>query len=363
MKLNSRNTLNFEILSIWNNRPTVKVFLEPYANASCLNSYDIAEAVASVIGSVDLSTCQCQPFVQQNGEAFVPFKVWTENGPARFQMSPDVYVFEEVEQKMITHKCLNEGFFQSNYSGFDYTDLLPIPEIFDHNVTELIEEMNQTVSFFNDNGTDYINLMNPVTVVWSKIKDSAPEHYLLVETETAEMMQKTFEIGLEANGRESPEKEVEVLSNGLKITFLKELCIPNYKFFGFVRYIITVNETGLLKASFWDKKSGENLKLYFLGEEANGIPKVAPNETNFGKILLPLTTKTTSTTTTSTTVASTSTSTTSKPATSESDTKNEFPEETMKPVIPEAHGKDEAAEASGLSLWILILIIIFSIIG
>uniref|UniRef100_A0AC34G4K8 Uncharacterized protein n=1 Tax=Panagrolaimus sp. ES5 TaxID=591445 RepID=A0AC34G4K8_9BILA len=274
-------------------------------------------------------------------------------------MSQDVYVFQEVEQKMITHKCLNEGFIQSNYSGFDYTELLPIPEIFGHNETDLIEEMNHNMTFFNDNGTDYINLVNPATVVWLKVEDSAPEHYLLVETETEEMMQKTFEIGLEANGRESPQKKVELLSNGWKVTFIKELCISDYKFLGFVRYIIAVNETGVLKASFYDSKSGENLKLYYLGEEANGIPKVAPNETNFGKILLPLTT-----TTTSTTVASTSTSTTSKPTTPEP-TKNELPEETVKPAVPAAHGKGEGetAKASGLSLSFLIPIIIVSIIG
>uniref|UniRef100_A0A914ZA68 Uncharacterized protein n=1 Tax=Panagrolaimus superbus TaxID=310955 RepID=A0A914ZA68_9BILA len=221
-------------------------------------------------------------------------------------------------------------FLKTNYAGIDYTDLLTIPE---NNETELIKEMNQTMPFFIDNGTDYINLLNSITVVWLKIKDSEPKHFLLIVTENGEIIQKTFKIGIEANGRD-PEKEIEFLPNGLKINLENKLCIPAYEFFGFVRYIITVNETGLLKASFYDGKHGKNLKLYYLKEESNGIPKTASNETNIQKVLLPLTSTTTSTTTTSTTAITSSTSplTPTNTTTSEPVTKIEVSEETVKPM-------------------------------
>uniref|UniRef100_A0A914XXU0 DUF2004 domain-containing protein n=1 Tax=Panagrolaimus superbus TaxID=310955 RepID=A0A914XXU0_9BILA len=147
-----------QYLWIWKTRPAAKIFFEPYGN-----------------------------------------ELWTENGPVLFELSGQLdallnfYVSEEEEEKLNTFVCLNYEFLQRNYAGFDYTDLLPISEISENNETELFEEINKNVTFFNDNGTDYINLVNPITVVWLKIKDTEPEHFLLIETESGEIMQKTFE--------------------------------------------------------------------------------------------------------------------------------------------------------------------------
>uniref|UniRef100_A0A914QE05 Uncharacterized protein n=1 Tax=Panagrolaimus davidi TaxID=227884 RepID=A0A914QE05_9BILA len=201
---------SFDIHSIWKpKQDDVKIFFEPYGKKSCLKQDHYG-------GVYKIPKCPCQFF------------------------------FQEQYEKMITNECLNKEFLLKNYRTFDYTDLFTPP--LNNAETGLIEEMDENVPFYNLNGTDYINLANPITVFWLKIKDSEPDHFLLLETENGEMIQKTFKIGLEANGRD-PEKRVEILSNDVKIYLKNELCISNYYFLGFVRYVITVNETGILKAS------------------------------------------------------------------------------------------------------------------
>uniref|UniRef100_A0A914XZY1 Uncharacterized protein n=1 Tax=Panagrolaimus superbus TaxID=310955 RepID=A0A914XZY1_9BILA len=193
LKVNPQNMFSLKSSRAWNNRRTVKIFFEPYGNERCLKSFD-----ASVSLKINFLNCECQPF-EQNNETFVPFKVWTENGLVAFEVSRysthlNFYVSEEEEGKLNTLICLNFDFLESNYYGYDYTDLIMfVSEINENNGTELFEEINQNVTFFTDNGTDYINLVNPITVVWLKIKDSAPEHFLLIETESGEIMQKSFE--------------------------------------------------------------------------------------------------------------------------------------------------------------------------
>uniref|UniRef100_A0A914XUQ5 Uncharacterized protein n=1 Tax=Panagrolaimus superbus TaxID=310955 RepID=A0A914XUQ5_9BILA len=94
---------------------------------------------------------------------------------------------------------------------------------------------------------------------------------------------------------------------------------------------------------FYETKNGENLKLYYLEEESNGMPKIASNETNFQNIVLQLTTTTTSTV--EPTVA---------------------PVQTAKPTMAPVQvvkKSDEISEASCLSLSILIPIIVVSLIG
>uniref|UniRef100_A0A914PIS1 Uncharacterized protein n=1 Tax=Panagrolaimus davidi TaxID=227884 RepID=A0A914PIS1_9BILA len=289
----SREYQGFGIQHIWKPKEYVKIFLQAYGKNACTcSSIRGSDPHCSEIGEMNgfflvlpkcVPRCHCQPIVQDN-ETYVPFKVWTKGGPLKFTYKRDfmgLFVFEEQEEKMITNECLNK------------------------------------------------DLSNPITVFWLKIKDSEPEHFLLIETKNGQMIHKTFEIGLEANGRD-PEKRVQILSNGVKINLENELCIPvRYNFLGYVRYVITVNEPGLLKASFYDSKSGENLKLFYLESEKTGVPQIAVNETNFEKFSLELTTIPSPTTTTTTTTTTSTTSIPSTPTSKTSATKNG---ETKKPL-------------------------------
>ena len=104
-------------------------------------------------------------------------------------------------------------------------------------------------SFFDINGTHFINLTNSQNVFWLEIKDSSPDYYLIVETLDGQMIEKTFEMELEANGG-NPNGTSKFLPNGfLNIEMKKELCRPFYNFLGFIRFSIFINETNIFKAS------------------------------------------------------------------------------------------------------------------
>uniref|UniRef100_A0A914QZK0 Uncharacterized protein n=1 Tax=Panagrolaimus davidi TaxID=227884 RepID=A0A914QZK0_9BILA len=285
LKVNPPIPINLMFSSVWKFQKDVKVFFMPWGKESCLKKFVMAINIGGnptlKNESVKVLECECQPV-----DPYIPFKVWTENGPAIIQ--------------------------QDNGTG-------------------LIEEMNKNVPFYNTNGTDFVSLSNPITVFWLKIKDSEPDHFLLLETENGEMIQKTFQIGLEASGRD-PEKRVQALSNGVNISLKNELCRPyRYNFLGFVRYIITVDETGLLKASVIEK---------------TGVPKVAVDETNFKKFSLELTNTTTTTTS-------------SKPDPSTSATKNGDTEKPLAVSTSAAKFIGKGNEYSAVAFFSLLYLISF----
>uniref|UniRef100_A0A914QSV8 Uncharacterized protein n=1 Tax=Panagrolaimus davidi TaxID=227884 RepID=A0A914QSV8_9BILA len=349
VKIRTRIALEFS--PIFKTPKSGELFIEPYGNRTCLRYYDITPRAVSS----DFSECGCEPFIQDT-EKYVPFKVWTENGSAKISINKnDFYFFEEAVSQMNANECLNKEFLTDNYVGPDYTDLLTPP--LNNTETSLIEEMNENIPFYNLNGTDYVNLVNPTTVFWLKIKDSEPDYFLMIETENDEMIQKSFEIGLLANGRD-PQKHVQILPNGVKISLKNELCIPFYKFLGFVRYIITVNETGLLKASFYDSKSVNNLKLYYLDGEKTGKPTYINEMKNVQKIDLPLTT-TTTTTTTTTAPVTTASSTSTTPATTFENQKTNVTTKPLVPTVPVTKDdSDDDTATSSLSYIIPIIVVL-----
>uniref|UniRef100_A0A914Q5S6 Uncharacterized protein n=1 Tax=Panagrolaimus davidi TaxID=227884 RepID=A0A914Q5S6_9BILA len=101
----STTDYTLQFASIWKTRKSVKLFFEPYGNGSCLRSFDIT---ATTIVSFDFPECQCEPLIQGN-KKYVPFKVWTENGPVQiFNVQSDVYFFEEAVSQMNANECLNK---------------------------------------------------------------------------------------------------------------------------------------------------------------------------------------------------------------------------------------------------------------
>uniref|UniRef100_A0AC34G747 Uncharacterized protein n=1 Tax=Panagrolaimus sp. ES5 TaxID=591445 RepID=A0AC34G747_9BILA len=91
--------LNFTV--VWKNQSdNAHSYFEPFGKTNCLLSIPINEPIL-------LEICYCQPFIQNNKE-YIPFKIWTENGPIKFQIKQDeddlsslkFHVFEEEEAKM-----------------------------------------------------------------------------------------------------------------------------------------------------------------------------------------------------------------------------------------------------------------------